>query len=62
MSKLGLTMESFDGHYPSGKTWFDYLEWLRTEMYRVTNAFPTSGIMDVDLDEQPAEHFDYAEE
>ena len=50
--------KDFDGHYPSGKTWFDYLEWLRVEMYRVTNDCPTSDIIDVDLDEQPTEDAD----
>ena len=47
--------KDFDGHYPSGKTWFDYIEWLRVEMYRIGNDCPTSDIMDVDLDEQPTE-------
>ena len=44
--------KGFDGHYPSGKTWFDYIEWIRKEMYLVTNDTPTSDIID-DLDEPP---------
>ena len=50
--------KDWDGHYPSGKTWFDYIEWLRVEMHRVTNDCPTSDIIDVDLDEQPTEDAD----
>ena len=46
---------NFDGHYESGKGWFDYLEWLRIEMYRSTNSCTTSDILDVDLDKQPVE-------
>lgn len=52
----------FEGHYPSGKTWFDYIEWLRIQMYRATNDCPTTDILDVDLDEQPTEDADDAEE
>ena len=52
--------KDFDGYYPSGRTWFDYLEWLRVEMYRVTYNCPTSDIIDVDLDKQPTEDADGA--
>ena len=45
--------KGFDGHYPSGTTWFDYIEWIRREMYLVSNDTPTCDIIDADLDELP---------
>ena len=56
---LCLNLESpwkdFEGHYPSGKTRLNYLEWLRIKMYRLTKDCPISDIIDVELDKQPTE-------
>ena len=62
MFPIGLTLENFDGHYPSGKTWFDFIEWVRIEMYNVSNKCPIVDILDVDLDAQPQESVSDGEE
>ena len=54
--------KNFNGHYPSGKTWFDFIEWVRIEMYNVSNECPIVDILDVDLDAQPQESVSDGEE